>query len=476
MSRVIFLGIDGLDSEFLTTHLDDLPTLKRLAGAGVLVPLPSVFPPDSIPAWITIFTGEEPAEHGIIESIDYLARHPADATREAPSYLRGRTFWDAISDAGKKVCVINPFMAYPAWPVRGTMISGPVFVNSSGPSMEPERFVSVDELPQLGGIVDFPTPKTMRAFYDRTLATTVEQCEFALRLWDELEPDFLFLNVLTIDRIQHFLWRYSDPDDPTYPGPGPLQSAIADAYGMVDELVGRFADRLDDDDVLILASDHGHGQRCSRMVFLDEFFRREGLVSLGSKQRAARTWLIERAKRVALATAYRTRMEEQAYRLARHVPGKRALKTSSYSVREGSLVRTSRMFGRNSSGGVDIAAGQTEQDRKELVDRVCVLLRDLTDPETGQRVVLWARPREEVLSGRHTDHLPDVVFQLKPQYGTDFGVLGPVFGRDFLHRRISGGHRPDGVFASTRSDLPLVPKRLSDLYALTTKLALGDSA
>ncbi|MCP4761580.1 MAG: hypothetical protein GY870_07345 [archaeon] len=34
--------------------------------------LKSISPPDSIPAWITIFTGKSPAEHGVLDSIDYL--------------------------------------------------------------------------------------------------------------------------------------------------------------------------------------------------------------------------------------------------------------------------------------------------------------------------------------------------------------------------------------------------------------------
>ena len=67
--RLIILGIDALDWGYVERRRSELPTL---ASWPVVSPLASIFPPDSIPAWTTIFTGRGPGDHGYLDSIDYL--------------------------------------------------------------------------------------------------------------------------------------------------------------------------------------------------------------------------------------------------------------------------------------------------------------------------------------------------------------------------------------------------------------------
>lgn len=472
MSRVAFLGIDGLDWRYIQEHLDVLPTFRGLAETAVLSPLPSIFPPDSIPAWTTIFTGESPEAHGVVESIDYLAKNPAKAAEGAPSFLRGRTFWDAVCRAGGRVCVINPFMAYPAWPVNGAMISGPVFVDTGRPSMYPTEAAAGLHLPQLGGVVDFPSDQTMPAFLERSLDVTAEQADFGLALLERADPDLFFMNILTIDRIQHFLWRYCDPTDPTYPGPNALEDGVRRAYRLTDDLVGRFAAALEDDDVLLVASDHGHGRRPSLMFFVDELLRRERLFDTGGVRQTIRTFALEKTKRGALRTAYALRRESEVYALARRIPGRKALKTSTYADSGGSLAATSRAFGRSSAGGIDINGSVSGESRRGLANHICAILLAVRDLQ-GEPVCDWARPREELLSGPAADRFPDVLFQLREDVAVDFGVFTDLFGEDPLHRRVSGGHRRYGIFASSTVGLPLIPTRLDQLHATVVRSVVG---
>jgi hypothetical protein len=56
-----------------------------------------------------------------------------------------------------------------------------------------------------------------------------------------------------------------------------------------------------------------------------------------------------------------------------------------------------------------------------------------------------------------------VLFKLKGDYGVDFGLYGGLFAPDFNHRRISGGHRPTGVFGSSvRVDPPASIEQFHD--------------
>src|SRR3954451_12280339 len=235
--RLIILGIDALDWGYVERRRSELPTL---ASWPVVSPLASIFPPDSIPAWTTIFTGRGPGDHGYLDSIDYLDDDtPGKAAATAASALPHNTFWDVASERGMKVCVVNPFLAYPAWDVNGVMIAGPVFVDGTASitGIDPE---TLPPLPQLGGIVTFPTKKTVGPFVEETLTDTRAQADFGRAVLEQTDPDLFFMNILTVDRIKHFLWRYIDPEDPTYPGANPHEKAIDRMYDLVDEIVGQF--------------------------------------------------------------------------------------------------------------------------------------------------------------------------------------------------------------------------------------------
>jgi len=72
--RVIVLGVDGMDPNFVERHWSALPNLARLRDSGGLVRLATTTPPQSPVAWATFITGTDPAEHGLF---DFVHRDPA---------------------------------------------------------------------------------------------------------------------------------------------------------------------------------------------------------------------------------------------------------------------------------------------------------------------------------------------------------------------------------------------------------------
>lgn len=456
---LIVLGVDGLDWGYVNEHRAELP---NLASWPVLNLLPSILPPDSIPAWTTIFTGEPPGEHGILDSIDYLSKRPEAAAESAARALPHRTFWDEAGRRGKRVCVVNPFMAYPAWNVNGVMVAGPVFV-SGEVSVTGINGAELGDVPELGGIVAFPTPRTMSRFVKSTLEATEEQAEFGMRLLQRVRPDLFFLNILTVDRMQHFAWRFTDAGDPTFPGPNRHSRAILDAYRSIDAMAARYA-RVGR---VIIVSDHGHGRRCTKMVFLDEVLRRSGLVAERSTapRLLSPPFLLERTKRLVLDATYRFGFETPAYRVARRLPGRKAIKQSTFSTNvDQSTARTSRLFGRNRFGGVEL-----RDDTPATRERVRAALGAVRDPDVGDDLFEWIADRETVVSGARIDRYPSLLFMLKPGYGVDFGIYGQIIGPDVNHRRVSGGHTQDGIFAAS-FPLDLAPARLDDIYQTVLRL------
>jgi predicted AlkP superfamily phosphohydrolase/phosphomutase len=72
--KMIVLGVDGLDPDFLEAHWDSLPNLDRLRHAGGYRRLGTSIPPQSPVAWSNFITGMDPGGHGIF---DFVERDPA---------------------------------------------------------------------------------------------------------------------------------------------------------------------------------------------------------------------------------------------------------------------------------------------------------------------------------------------------------------------------------------------------------------
>jgi predicted AlkP superfamily phosphohydrolase/phosphomutase len=452
MRKVFVIGIDGMDADFVADHIDEMPNFRKLRDRGFGGGLRSVFPTDSIPAWITIFTAIPPVEHGLLDAIDYFKKGHKDFAVDLSTF-KGRTFWDVASDAGLRCCILNPFMAYPPWDINGFMASGPVFVDEEGGRVTPESMTASYPPPDLGGIVDFPTKERMGEFVVESRQYTKAQHEYGLRLLDEQGPfDLYFSTYLTLDRMQHFLWRYHDREDPTWPGPNDHQSAVLDAYLMFDDILGDYIERAGEDTDIIVISDHGHGRRCTEVVNVNEVFRRRGWLKTkgGDRNPLQPRRVLQQGKRAAMELLDRLDLTDYTHRIAKAIPQTRALKKASFLVDESANPIHAPLFaGTNPCGGVNVneaTINDLGMDYESARDAVIAELRELTDPRDGRRLFTWVVRREEVVgTGSSLDRFPDVLYLMEPGYGTAWDLFGDVVGINPTHRKISGGHKVDGV-------------------------------
>src|SRR5256885_9420194 len=100
-----------------------LPNIARLLkGGGRATPMPST-PPLSPIAWASIITGVNPGKHG---GYDFAQREAGtyDFVPNSSAKRRARAMWNILGDRGKRVCVVNVPLTYPAYKVNGPMYSG----------------------------------------------------------------------------------------------------------------------------------------------------------------------------------------------------------------------------------------------------------------------------------------------------------------------------------------------------------------
>lgn len=439
--------MDGLDPDVLEKWWDEMPSFRRLRDQGSYRRVDSVFPPDSVPAWASIYTGVTPDYHGILDSVDYLDASKKELKCDT-SGLQGNCFWDVAGRAGKRVCIINPLMAYPVWPVNGIMVNGPVFVTGELQSY-PESVLSEYKVPELGGMVDQPTKRTLGPFAERARDLIREHLRFSKELYQRERWDLFFINFLTLDRVQHVFWRYFDAEDPTYPGRNEHSEVIKQFYLLHDQVLGEFLDMIEEDTVVLVLSDHGHGRRCTKALLVNELLRQRGLLKSRTRGRLDPKYLLEKAKVSVLRTLDRYDLQDLSYRIARLIPGAKSLKKSSFVIDSAaSSARVARFAGMNPYGGIELprsAFAGDDEAYEGLIDSLIADLRALRDPKTGGQIVKWARRRGEMFRGPHAAVYPEIIFQLDFDYGVSRSLFGPLVDINPTHKKISGGHMPQAV-------------------------------
>lgn len=126
--KALIIGLDGATFDVMDPLLaaGQLPNLGRLMHEGAWGRLRSTLPPNSAPAWTAFLTGKNPGHHGLL-NFRYL--DPSTYSGYSSPFAStvafvGQTFLDGLGQAGKGVVAHGVPMTYPAWSVRGVMVSG----------------------------------------------------------------------------------------------------------------------------------------------------------------------------------------------------------------------------------------------------------------------------------------------------------------------------------------------------------------
>jgi predicted AlkP superfamily phosphohydrolase/phosphomutase len=464
MNQVICIGIDSLDPKLLVKFEKDLPNFTKLRERSPVIHSKSVFPVDSIPAWVSIYTGLNPAKHGIIHSFDIFESSWKNILGIDINAFKGRTFWDRASKNGKKVCILLPFLATPPWDVNGLMVSistdefplpeEETWVIKKGIQTYPPEYKSKYQIPDFikGTKGRPPREKDFDKYISVLKKSTIEESKLALRLSNNVEWDLFFMMFSWLDIIQHFFWRFSDEDDPSYPGENPYRNVIKEFYQIYDNILGEFMDSYPEMTIIVF-SDHGHAMRPVKTVNINEILRKKGLLISKSGKMNPVPYLLEQAKRTSLDVIKKFELDYLMIRVSKSKAFSSISKDiymSSASIDfERSKAYLSSFAGPKSysHAGIDINKQNLRDESYEEIRTLLIgELLKLTEPGTGKKLVDWACRREDLYQGSNLDFYPDVVFELIEGYGAFWGIHTPLIGTAYEHKLASGGHHKDAVF------------------------------
>ncbi|MFC1682640.1 alkaline phosphatase family protein [Candidatus Zixiibacteriota bacterium] len=355
--RVFVLSIDGVPHSFLKSQMDQgrFPHLAGLAGEGAFSRMRSVYPTISSVAWSSFMTGKNPAKHGIFGFVDHRP-NSYDAFIPTSLNMTSKTLWEILSEAGKKVVVINVPVTYPPRAVNGILVSG--FLASSLKKATYPAEVS-GQLEKMGYRIDADAA-IARESLDRFLEDlhlTLEKRVQALHHFMDHQPwDYFHMHIMGTDRINHFMWEHMEQGHARY------APAFLKYYDRIDEIIGELTGKLGDEVTFVLMSDHGF---CTvkKEVNLNRYLIDQKLLQFDQHPPGGLGDIDSRSRAYAL------------------IPGRVYI----------------NLKGREPKGGVD------PSDYERVRDEVAAALLDLRLPETGQQVIEKVFKREEIYRG---DNLP----------------------------------------------------------------------
>lgn len=393
---MLVIGLDGATFAQLDPLLEQglLPNLAALRERGTHGTLQTILPAISPPAWTSAVTGVNPGKHNIFDFF-HMSKTGPHALLTSALDRRAHPVWHFLNEDGLKTGIMNIPMTFPPDRVDGFFISGFPFGQAETGFTYPselERELGDYPLDLFGESLPPGEEGRLLAHFVKTADAHVAA---AKKLMTEKEWDLFWVVFTGTDKVQHFYWKYADPEHPLHTPAGAAQfgDAIREMYERLDRAIGELVELAGPDADVVVMSDHGFGP-IYRELRLENWLAREGLG--GTQQPKA------------------------------FMPG-------PFS----GLVRVAEE-GRDFVGTVPPESVGAVKD--ELVDR----LGDLED-ESGRRFVQQVYRNEDLYHGPYARNGADVVFVEEP--GAFVGRGGPgapeLFGSPSY--TFSGFHRPDGI-------------------------------
>lgn len=263
-----------------------------------------------------------------------------------------------------------------------------------------------------------------KAFFDQAMAFCDEREKMLFDAIEHTRTGFVTTVFDTTDRIQHMFYRYLDPTHPA--NRDKEATAHADAiqrvYERMDGIIGKVVEKIGDDGVLMVMSDHGF-TNFRRGVNLNAWLRDNGYLALKDGKTTSGDWFED---------------------------------IDWSNTRAFSLGLTGMFInrkGREASGIVEEGA-----EYRALCDEIAAKLEALVDPENGVRAIRKAECAYKCFDGPYRLDAPDLLVGYEGGYRNSWecatGSCTPEVFRDNT-KSWSGDHCVDpaivpGVFFSNR--------------------------
>ena len=485
-ARVLFVGLDGLDSKLLCEWAEAgiLPTFRALLKSSAFGPTKNHPAFYGGAVWPSLNTALSPGRNGYF----YPRQTPRGEYEDAdflPLQQKGRAFWEALSRAGHRIGIIDLPYAPLVAPLNGIQIVNWSTHDSTNDTCRSfpagltadleERFgrPAMDHCDRDVRIIG------QKALLELLLKRVKNKIDISLDRLAREHWDFFATCFCEAHCIGHQSWHLHDPSHPRHDAALAAETGdpLMAIYKIIDEGVARCLEAAGADATAVIFASHGMGPlyRDESVVF-DEILQRldnaPNSSAAGWFRRLKRCWyaLPPAVRAAPLLTGLKAKALP-SLRKSMLIPGREARRffAMQYSPHAGAV--RINLAGRESHGRVPRAEyrGVCEELRRELLA--------LVNPETGAPVATQVYITADIYSGPCLDDLPDVVVHWRRAEEVR-EIRSPRIGSvkvPALNWR-SGDHRDRGLFIARggpfRAGMLAEPVSVTDI-APTLALLLG---
>ena len=254
-TKIFLIGLDGATWDIMMPLVEQgkLLNIQRLMDNGVYGNLTtiSMTPILSSAAWTSLATGKIPEKHGI---------QSWDVTRLS---IKSKTVWDILEENGKKIGLLNYLITWPPRKINSFMVPGWARLDST--TYPSELYEELKKESQEEELREYYIKKYENSSYlFKNFACwdfwrTDYRANQTLYLMDKYETDFFATTFYGPDRLQMFFWQFIEPElfNVSQEELNKHKKVIPSYYQKFDRIIGKITSKLDENIIVIIASDHG---------------------------------------------------------------------------------------------------------------------------------------------------------------------------------------------------------------------------
>lgn len=479
MSKVFVIGIDGGTFKVIDYLIGQnrLPNFAAILGKGSRATLMSSIPPVTPAAWASFYTSSNPGVHG---AADFYASGTYKLVPINGGSIDGVSLWVSASERGKRVCVYNVPLTYPARPVNGVLVSGMDAPRVDEKAVYPREFKDAlfSRFPDFSKVLRLDVKDLANHsqdpvgefinIYRNYLDLEIQVVRHLMQIedWDLMVAVFQVSDV-----FQHTFWREAEKameegKDSMTPQEARKAEAVFACYETLDRELGETWAKWGNDRNLVFMSDHGFGL-LRRDVCINKILAEAGLLTFRQK-------------------GFRQRSREYIYnKVTTHIPAdtrrrlfsrfRRGSGREDRSLLADSLIANvdwtrTKIFAKGAFGclfvnlagrepmGI-VSPGPEQQDVIKAAERA---LTGFVDSEDGQPLVSEFIAGRKIFHGPRAAGMPDAVAVLRNYaYRTVPNILLEQMGRsivrqpnpDWKELAHTGHHRREGMLAMYGPDI-----------------------
>lgn len=469
--KVVVIGLDGATFKVIRPWIENgqLPNLKEIMTDGVHGELYSTIPPLSPQAWTSFMTGKNPGKHGIF---DFTSFKPGtyDLSFSNANVRCGKSLWKILSEHKFRVGVVNVPMTYPPEPVNGFLISGMEapgvhsnFIYPSGLYREIKAATGQDY--DIHG--DYWTNKSPGDYLKVLLETMDNQARAIKYLLKQHPADFFMAVFGSTDRVQHFYWKYFDPEHPHYKQQDAEQygDAIFKVYQLADKILGEYLALIPGPKAVFIMSDHGAGP-AKKVVYLDKWLADNGYL-VWEKDRVSGKYAALKQLYLQLRKYsprwFKDLMKAMFPQIREQVESNLILGEIDWSRTKAFTlgVESTPVFINTKDRFPQGIVSSSGSEYNLLCNRLISEISQICDPETGETIVERVYKRDEIYNGDQLAQSPDLIviwknheyvsrrhYRDQNKEVVSSQLKSGVMGR-LMALELTGCHQPEGILLAS---------------------------